>query len=185
MFAKGTFFVGRRAYIAERFGEAAWDEFLRDVALVDPVFAKPILATTLVPIESYFRFHERSVERFFRDEARPLWTIGEKSAEWSLTHGPYKHLKNNPKSLGEFVAKLPLIWTAFFTEGRLETRLIDDKTVDCDLLDLPVSHSSFEDAVMGYAKRALELVSGRTVVEHRLLGMQRGRNRVHYQFSIR
>ncbi|MBL8685133.1 MAG: hypothetical protein JNK05_38505 [Myxococcales bacterium] len=185
VFAKGTFFVGRRAYISERFGESAWDEFLRDLGREDPVFAKPILATTLVPIESYFLFHDRSVERFFRGDAKALWTIGEKSAEWSLTHGPYKHLKNNPQSLAEFVAKLPLIWSAFFTEGRLESKMVDETTIEIELLDLPVSHSSFEDAVMGYGKRAIELVSSRTVTEHRLLGMQRGRNRVHYRFVLR
>lgn len=185
MFAKGTFFVGRRAYISQRFGEPAWDDFLRDLAREDEVFAKPILATTLVPIESYFLFHDRSIERFFRGEPRALWMIGEKSAEWSLTNGPYKHLKNNPQNLGEFVAKLPLIWSAFFTEGRLEAKLVDDNTVEIELVDLPVSHSSFEDAVMGYGKRALELVSSRTVTEQRVTGMQRGRNRVHYRFVLR
>lgn len=185
MFAKGTFFVGRRAYIVEKFGEAAWDDFVRSLAREDSTFISPILATTMVPVESYVRFQDRCVERFFRDDPKALWMIGEKSAEWSLTEGPYKHLKNNPKSLADFVTKLPLIWSAFFSEGRLEARLLRGNTVEIELLDLPVPHVSFEQSVMGYGKRALELVSGRPVSETQIIGIQRGKTRVLYSFSIR
>lgn len=185
MFAKGMFFVGRRAMIIERFGEQAWEDFVRVLAAEDPTFARPILATTMVPVESYVRFQDRLVERFFGGDPKALWLIGEKSAEWSLTDGPYKHLKNNPKSLPEFVTKLPLIWSAYFTEGRLEAKMVDANTVEIELLELPVAHVSFENAVMGYGKRAIELVTGCPVGEKKFVGIQTGRDRVRYWFIVR
>jgi hypothetical protein len=92
-----------------------------------------------------------------------------------------RQARRKPRPLG----RGSITWSAFFTEGRLEARLIRGNTVEIELLHLPVPHVSFEQSVMGYGKRALELVSGRPVSETQIIGIQRGKNRVLYSFSIR
>lgn len=83
--------------------------------------------------------------------------MGEKSAEYSLIEGPYKIFIKS-KEIEKFAKEtIPLIWTTFYTKGKLDSS-IKNNIIDIKVVDLPVNHLYFEMVVMGYVKRALELV---------------------------
>jgi len=182
MEVKGTFFVGRKQFIESRFGEAAWSGFIAALAVEDPVFLRPILATTLVPVASYLRFQEFSLKRFFDGDERAFWQIGEQSGAWALTDGPYKHYRQNQREFSEFVERcLPLIWSSYFTRGELKTSCLGD-TVEGQIVDLPIWHVCFEYAVMGFMRRAIELAGFPVRQQLRIKGVSAGDQAIHYRF---
>lgn len=185
MDVKGTFFVGRKAFITQQYGEERWARFIAALGEREPIFTHPILVTTLVPVEAYLVFQDELIREFFAGRDEAFWTIGEKSAEWALTEGPYKNFKNNPRSLKKFVEQLlPLIWSAYYTEGRLDSELDEDGTVHIRIVELPVPHVSFEYAVIGWARRAFQLLGMRGVAAQRIRGMSAGDGDIYYQISF-
>lgn len=183
MHAKGTFFVGRRQFIIERFGEASWNEYMAFLAQKDPIFRGPILATTMVPIASYIRFQEEGVRRFFQGNEMSYWEIGAQSGEWALTEGPYKNYRQNLRQFQEFVEKsLPRIWTSYFSEGELKTS-VQGSVVEGAIVGLPVWHVCFEYAVMGFMRRAIELAGVAVKVQTRVRGVSAGDKAIHYRFE--
>lgn len=184
MHTKGTFFIGRKSYICEAFGEARWDAFLTRLAAADPVFARPILATTLVPSESYTRFQDALVKEFFDGDEQGYWITGEKAGEWALTEGPYKAFRAaGMEKLPLLVANLPKIWDAYFDDARLVATL-KDGAVDVRIEGLPVSHISLELTVMGFGEKAIELCTGKTPRTERLTGVKSGHKDIHYRFYV-
>lgn len=184
MYAKGTFFLGRRQFIIERFGEAGWNDYLTHMAQVDPVFLQPILATTMVPIASYIRFQEEGIRRFFKGNEMAYWEIGAQSGEWALTEGPYKNYRQNLRQFHEFVEKgLPKIWSSYFSQGELRTS-VQGSAVEGAIVDLPVWHVSFEYAVMGFMRRAIELAGVKVKTQTRLRGVSAGDKGIHYRFDV-
>jgi hypothetical protein len=81
MHVKGTFFVGRKAFIIQQFGEARWSRFIERIAKKEPIFGEPILVTSLVPVEAYLSFQDELIQDLFGGDNNVYWTIGEKSAE--------------------------------------------------------------------------------------------------------
>jgi hypothetical protein len=183
MKAKGSFFAGRRSFIVQQFGEARWNAFIDKLAKTNPTFKSPILPTTTIPIDDYIAFNESLIAELFAGNTRSYWTFGEKAGEWALTEGPYKHFRNNSKTVDELVKKLPLIWSAYFTDGELVVSL-NGREIDARLVDLPVWHLSFEYATMGFLKRAVELAGASTVTPHRLEGVSAGQKAIHYRFTF-
>jgi len=59
MNAKGTLFLARKKMVVDRVGTAA-EEFIRAYALQAPVFAAPIVATTVIPLEEMLKLQEAS-----------------------------------------------------------------------------------------------------------------------------
>lgn len=178
------FFVGRRQFIVQRFSEARWTEFINHMAKLDPVFGRPILATTRVPIASYLRFQEESVKWFFHGDDKIYWELGEQSGEWALTVGPYKHYRQNQREFVEFVERsLPQIWSNYFTAGELHTS-VRGSAIEGKIVNLPIWHVSFEYAVMGFMKRALEMAGGPIRSQTRVRGVSAGDQAIHYRFEV-
>jgi hypothetical protein len=184
MEVKGTAFLARRAMLSQEIGE------LRTLALVDaftqahPGFPRAVVATTSIPIELFIAFNEMLVRDVYGGDDKSYWRFGERSADWALTAGPYKHLRAT-KSLAQFAETGRLLYQNYFSEGRAETS-IKDKTVDLRLIGIPAAHRHvyFEYAIVGYFKRGLELVGAREVTSQRLRGFSRNDAEVHYRYTL-
>jgi hypothetical protein len=184
MEAKGMFFVGRRQYIVSRFGEARWDAFIAQMAKLDPVFARPILATTRVPIASYLRFNEECLRSIFAGDPQSYWIIGEESGAWALTAGPYKHYRENRTEFRTFIERsLPQIWSNYFTAGELKTS-VEGTSVHAEIVGLPVWHLSFEYSVMGFLRRAIQLAGFPVQSQVRVRGVSAGHAAIEYRFLM-
>jgi len=184
MKAKGSFFAGRRTFITGRFGEERWKQFVITLAKVDPVFAAPILITSLIPIESYARFQEAVAKEFFGGDENSYWEMGEAAAIWALTDGPYAALARD-KSYRGIIEKLPLVWTMYFTEGKLDVVDEGGKVVTFKITGNGLPHVCVEYAVMGFGRKALEMVGKKPKSMKRLRGATDGDGSVvHYEFWL-
>jgi hypothetical protein len=187
---KGTAFLARRAMLVREFGEERFNKFLAFVAEREPLFGRPILATTIMPFKSFLVFNDTIVHELYNGDVDSYFAFGEASAEWSLTEGPYRHLAAS-KSLDQFAGMGKLLYANFFTEGRAETAMRPGGTgnrrvIDLKLLDIPreCHHPYMEYAIPGYFKRGLELVSPDRVTMRALRGFSKGHPDVHYEFVI-
>jgi hypothetical protein len=184
MEVKGSFFAGRKALITHQFGEERWAQFIEALSEKEPIFRDPILVTTLVPVEAYLTFQDTLIREFFRGDEEAYWTIGEKSAEWALTEGPYKSHRSNAPSIEKFILQsLPLLWSAYYTKGRIEVELITN-VVNLRIFALPVRHISFEYTVLGFVKKALQMLGLRAVTLKRLQGISAGDREIEYRISF-
>lgn len=184
MEVKGTFFAGRKAFITQQFGEPRWSQFIESLSEQEPLFRDPILVTTRVPVSAYLTFQEALLREFFDGDEEAYWTIGEKSAEWALTEGPYKSFRNNPQSVERFVMQsLPLLWSAYYTKGRVEVELVTN-VIQFRIYCLPVPHISFEYTVVGWVKKALQMIGLRAVTLKRIQGISCGDREIEYRISF-
>jgi hypothetical protein len=184
MEVKGSFFAGRKAFITQQFGEPRWSQFLEALSEQEPVFRDPILVTTQVPVSAYLTFQDALIREFFRGDEEAYWTIGEKSAEWALTEGPYKIYRDNPQSVERFIVQsLPLLWSAYYTKGRVEVQLVTN-LIHFRIYCLPVSHISFEYTVLGWVKKALQMIGLRAVTLKRIQGISTGDREIEYRISF-
>ena len=184
MEVRGSFFAGRKAFITRQFGELRWEQFLGGLAEREPIFGEQILVTTRVPVSAYLIFQDALIREFFDGNDEAYWTIGEKSAEWALTEGPYKQYRNNPQSHKKFILQsLPLLWSAYYTKGETEFTL-NESGVHHRIHGLPVRHISFEYTNIGYLKKALQLIGLRRVTAKRIQGISAGDQEIEYQISF-
>lgn len=182
MQVKGSFFVARRLLITERFGPQAWDELVDDMARVDPVFARPILITTLLSGDQYIRFQEEICRRFFGGDENAYWTIGEAAAQWALTVGPYAQVARD--GYVGLVSRLPLVWSMYFTEGNAEATTLSDR-LRVRITGNTLPHISVELGVMGFVARALTFVGAKVLPARRVVGVGGGDGLViHYDFPF-
>jgi hypothetical protein len=182
MEVKGSAFVARKALIEKEHGASRFAALLREVAVRDPVFGGPILATTRLPIDAFLRFNEAVVRDLYAGDEQSYFRFGEASAQWALTEGPYKHMVTN-KSVAEFAASAPNIYRTYFTEGEARAE-IHGHEVALQLLGIEARHVYFEYAITGYFKRGLELVSGKRVKMTGERGFSKGDSDVLYLFTI-
>jgi hypothetical protein len=178
---KGTAFLARKKVIVEKFGQEAWDEFLRQQIGHAPFFAAPVMASTNIPIESFLTFQDAMVKRFFNGNTKAYWDMGAASAQWSLTEGPYRTALER-RDLKALVETLPGLWNNYYDEGRLSASL-EGNIVHVHLYDVPVWHVSLELIVMGYFHRALELFTKRKVAWKQVSGGAPGVD-VHYKMYV-
>lgn len=174
--------------LIQEIGEARWAELVNEISALEPVFARPILATTILPIRPFLRFNDIIVRRIYDGDVQSYFHFGEMSAQWSLTQGPYKHLLA-AKNVDSFAALAKVIYSNYFTEGRAESRIIRDggrTVIELRLLDIPreVHHAYFEYAICGYFKRGLELVSGGAVTMKPLRQFVKGDPDVLYEYVL-
>ena len=146
-------------------------------------FKKSILATDLIPIKDFLLFTDEALKEFYNNDSKIYWTMGEKSAEYSLLEGPYKVFIRSKDINSIVLTPFPLLWTSFYTKGRLESS-INNNIVDLKLADLPITHNYFELVIMGYAKRALELVGAKNIKYKAIKSLKNGDKEVHYRFEI-
>jgi hypothetical protein len=185
MEVKGTAFLARKAMLVQELGEARCAEFLARYALEDPFFAQSVLATTTIPVEKFIALNDAMVRDLYSGDTMSYFRFGEKSAEWALTVGPYKNLRES-KSLGKFAEMGRLLYQNYFSQGRADTSIVGNNKVELRILGVPAAyrHVYFEYAIVAYFKRGLELVGAKTVVMRRITGFSVGDPDVHYEYRI-
>jgi hypothetical protein len=182
MRTKGTAFLGRKVVVAGQFGEARWNAFVQAYAEIDPFFAQPILATTLIPSESFLAFTDRIVDAFFGGDLRAYWTFGELSGQWALTCGPYQHYctQGDPHRFAEYVQRL---WSAYHDVGECAATIVSPDVVEIALWGVPIHHVYFEFGLIGFLRRGFELVTGDTFSHARIRGFSQGDQDVLYRLK--
>lgn len=160
---KGTAFLSKRQQIVRMHGEARWDVFLAELKRKHPFFVRLILATTLIPVDTFLAFMDELLAHFFGGDERAYWEMGARSADWALTEGPYQ-LFGADRDIARFIVGMEQLWSIYFTTSRLRLGF-DGRCVDAQATGLPVWHGYFEYMVMGYLQRTFELVGWRVTVE--------------------
>ncbi|MGC4122913.1 MAG: hypothetical protein QM765_51765 [Myxococcales bacterium] len=182
MEVKGTAFVAREKAMVAAFGEARWKAFLQAAAEQLPLFRRRVTALTRMPVADFLALNDRLVNEFFGGDPLAFWQMGEKSAEWGLTDGPYAIYRRD-RNIEAFVREtLPSIWTGYFSRGKV-VGTIADKVVDVRIQEVPVLHPYFELVVMGYCRRGFELVAGQSKPE-KIAGAQKPGDEIHYRFQV-
>ena len=180
MLIKGTAFLSKKHQIVRMKGEAAWNQFMQQLAGKDAFFDQTILATTLIPYRTFLWFQDQMLAWFFDGEIDAYWMIGARSADWALKEGPYKSYLAN-RDIAGFVARFPNLWSTYFTVSEAKTSMTGN-LIEVRAFGLPVWHPYFEYLVMGYFKRGLELL-GATVEEQRV-SPARALD-FHYRFTLK
>ncbi|MBV9949546.1 MAG: hypothetical protein JOZ69_22075 [Myxococcales bacterium] len=167
--------------MSRRFGPEAWSTLVSDMAKLYPCFRAPLVASSLVPWRDFLAFHDELVRRFFGGDARIYHRLGEESAQWALTKGPYKKFLAR-KDVRDFVDAIPQLCTAYWESPSMVYRAaLQDGVVELEVVGLPQWHPYFEYLVVGYIKAALVLLSGDPVtVEQR-----RGGSGTEYRYEFR
>jgi hypothetical protein len=184
MLLKGTTLLARKAIIKRDFGEEAWTLLVEVMASQYPYFRHPVNASSLIPVPEFLAFHDEMVRRFYSGDDNFYWKLGEDSGEWALTEGPYARFMKR-KDIRSFVESFPNLWTAYFHETISTCATgIDDETVWLKAENLPVWHPYFEYLVVGYLKRALELLGAEQVFVRRIVGGPNAGLRFHYELHM-
>ena len=189
MEVKGTAFLARKSMLVREFGEEKFNTLVAAIGRREPVFTRPILATTILPIAAFLAFNDMIVRDLYGGDVQSYFSFGEASAEWSLREGPYKNLVAS-KSLEQFAGMAKLLYANYFTEGRAESTLRHGSggklTVELRLLDIPRAchHPYLEYAICGYFKRGLELVSNAPVKMRAVRGFTKGDSTVQYEYVV-
>ncbi len=184
MEVKGTALLARRGFLDKEHGAGTFERILAEQARVDPVFRAPVLATTRMPIEPFLRLNERIVSELYGGDDRSYLHVGLQSAEWALGEGgPYRSLVKD-RDVAAFARSAPLIYRNYFTEGEAEATTAGNE-VTLHLHGIPIPHNYFEYAIVGYFRRGLELVSGRSVTEKCVRGFSKGDRDVLYRYTLR
>ena len=180
MKVKGSTLLGRRTMFAQRIGAATYDAFVDEFARTHPRFPQPVLASTLVPVGVFLQFNDELVRRFFGGDTKVFWQIGELSADYFSSQGPYvdSFYRGDYK---RFWTILPMIWKTLYTEGEAHAKA-EGNILDIEI-DCPVAHAYFELSTMAFVRRGLEMKAGRKVEMRRVSGFERGKI-VHYQFTL-
>ena len=183
MKVKGTAFEARKNAVIERFGEEKWRSFLVRLSEQEPYWEQLIFAVTLIPARMFLLFQDELVKEFYGGDPQAFWEFGVKSAEWSLIEGPYKHYLQT-KDVAKFVESvLPTLWIAYYTTGKLAGE-IQGNVAHIRATGASIAHIHFEFSVMGYIKRALELMRGNKVKETRIKGFDSDDGEIYYQFVL-
>lgn len=183
MHIKGTAFVAREQEMIKQVGKPRWDEFVKQVAQKEPYFKNRVVTTTLVPLKPFLMFQDELVKTFFKGDPKAYWRLGEASAEWTLTAGPYQLFLRN-RDFNSFIHQVPSrLWESFYDGGQVEV-VLSDNLVNLQILGLPFWHIHFEYVIMGYVKKALELFGLKNVEAHPLKGVSQGDQAIHYQFTF-
>jgi len=179
---KGTAFLGRKAMLVPEIGEDRWDALVARIAAKEPAFGGPILATSTLPMQPFLDLNDLIVEECYGGDDRSYFRIGELSAEWSLTEGPYKNLAAS-KSYERFAALARGIYANFFTDGGASSE-IEDNRIRLRIQVPGYRHVYFEYALCGYFKRGLEIVSDGEVEMNAVRGFSKGDDDVLYEFRV-
>jgi hypothetical protein len=183
MHVKGTALLARKALLLQEFGDQRGAEIFAELAQRIPYFQEPILASTSIPIEQFFRFQDELLRRHYKNDPLQYFHYGEASAEWALVKGPYKRLLQD-KSVARFAEHGVVLFKTYFDEGAAETSL-GPGYIDYRIVGVSPSHRHpyLEYATIGYFKRGLELLGATGVVHKRLEGFTTGAAQVHYQIA--
>lgn len=184
MDVRGTAFLARKLMLLDEIGEERFDVLLQEVARVEPVFAEPIHATTLIPMRSFAVFNEALVQTLYSGDTSSYLRFGESSAEYGLLLGPYKRIRET-NSVAVFVECARIVYQGYYTEGRAEGSLAGNVAeVKLHGIQPEDRYLYLEYAIAGYVRRGIELVSLHSASMERLRGFSCGDEEVHYRYFI-
>jgi hypothetical protein len=167
---KGSALLARKEIITRRFGVAAWQSLLSDMAREHACFRTPVVAASLLPVREFLEFHDELLRRFYRGEPRAYFELGEESARWALVEGPYRKFLAR-KDVEAFVASIPNLSNAYWERSGVSyAAALDGGVVELRVAGLPLWHPYFEYLVVGYIRTALELLQGKPVESERIIG---------------
>jgi hypothetical protein len=179
---KGSSLLARKESVTRRFGTDAWTGLVADMAAVHPCFRSPLRTMSLIPVREFLAFHDELVRRFFPNDDQIYMRLGEESAKWALTEGPYKRFMAR-KDIASFVASIPNLSNAYWTETTcIYKAVLEDDVVDLKVSGLPEWHPYFEYILVGYVKGALELLCATRVAVECLQGGSG--TEYHYRFRL-
>ncbi len=158
MFVKGTAFIARKHEMVARYSERRWSEFVADLAERYPFFAEPVVTTTQIPIESFLGMQELLLEEFFGStEEWAYRELGELSARWTFTSGPYSTTIDAQES-EEFIEEtMPTLWRVYYDFGSLQGRILDERSFEFWSADIPVQHPHFITTVPAFIVAGLKI----------------------------
>lgn len=179
---KGTAFLARQDSVVADFGADTWRSFLTEYAKKDPVFAKPVMPMTWIPAESYLRFSEALLARFYKNDPMAYWHFGESAAGHALTKGQLKALFAQADH-HRFLQFFPGVWKAYFSAGTAQVES-GAGSAELRITGVPHPHAYFEFITMGFMKGGLEVLGAKNVKHERLKGFSKGDNECVYRFSF-
>lgn len=184
MNVKGIAHRARVDLVIQMYGEAHWRRFIDRYSKQVPFWNQQILPLTLIPVETFLAFQDELVALFFGGEPQTYWDFGARSAELSMNEEPFKTFIET-RDVATFVSSaLGSLWDAYYTAGKLQGEM-KGSLVHVRLTGVSTPHVHFEYSVMGYIKKALELIGGSEVEEERIKGFDSEDKEVYYQFHRR
>ncbi len=185
MYVKGTAYLARKATLEKELGAERIDALFGRFALEKPNFPSPVIATSLIPMADFLELNDLVVRDCYDGDAMSYWRFGRGSAEWALTDGPYRRIREQ-KSLDEFADSASAIYRNYFTEGRARSEREAGGAIHLYIEGIPprFHHVYFEYAIVGYFERGLELVSGKPVRHTRVAGFSAGDDHAHYRYRL-
>lgn len=179
---KGTAFLARQDSVVADFGADAWRSFLTEYAKKDAVFTKPVMPVTWIPAESYVRFSEALLARFYKNNPMAYWTFGENAVEQALTKGQLKAMFAQA-DYRRFLQFFPGVWKAYFSAGVAHVDA-GEGYAELRITGVPRPHAYFEYITMGFMKRGLEVLGAKNVKSERLKGFSKGDAECLYRFQF-
>ena len=137
------------------------------------------LASTMLPLAEWLAFNEALVRRYFSHLPNPYFWFGERSAQWSLTKGPYRNVLAGRTKIADFVDRAAILYANYYEMGRFALDLAPGR-LDASIDDIPVAyhHPHFEFNPAGYVRQTLELLGAQAIVVEQRAGYSRGDARV-------
>ncbi len=177
---KGTAYHARMNLLRAKLGEAGVEDFMKSFLAKHPTFPQNILATTWLPAEDFLQLIDAIVEGPYNGDTQSLWEIGEASATYTLTAGPYRHLLET-RDVRRFGGLAGVMYANFFDTGRARSEYCG-KFVELWIegIPAPLRHLYFEYSLVGYFRRGFELLE-ESVRAECLQGYSKGDDRVHYR----
>jgi hypothetical protein len=180
---KGTALLARKRVIENAFGEGAWRTLVDDMRDAYPSLGQPLTAASLYPVQDFLAIHDEIIRRFYGGDDEAYFMLGEQSAEWALTEGPYKTFMKR-KDIASFVESFPSLWAAYFHgTASTGTATMIGGTIVLQAHNLPVWHPYFEYLIAGYMKKGLELL-GAKVTSRRVEGGPNAGKGFTYEFEL-
>ena len=184
MDVKGTAFLARTVMLIEEIGEERFNQLVSEMARKEPIFSHPIHATTLIPLRVFVAFNDALIDELYGGDRSAYLRFGEKSAEYALTIGPYKRIRET-NSIAVFVESARFIYQGYYTAGRAEGTL-DGEAAELRLHGIPSEHRHIylEYVSAAYLRRGIEIISMHAVSMTCVRGFSRGDEEVHYHYVI-
>lgn len=181
MRVKGTAWLSRKQIVLRKFGEPAWERLVQDMAKMFPFFSAPVVATSLLPLPEFLAFHDELIRRFYGSNQKSYFQLGEDSARWALTEGPYKAFIAS-RDVAKFVEAFPRLWDTYLVETTSWCKIdLDGDVIELQAFDLPQWHPYFEYFIVGYVHAALELICEERVGVVAVVG---GGKHYHYRLRL-
>jgi AraC-like DNA-binding protein len=177
----GAALLARKHVVTKHFGERKWSELFSDMAARFPYFTHPVIASSIIPLPEFISFHDELVRRFFSGDSHAYSLLGEESARWAMTEGPYRAFMAG-KDFEGLSRTFPETWSMYFAEtSSYCTTLVQENSVEFEVFNLPIWHPYFEHFVVGYFKGVLDMICANPIYVARLSG---GGKQYRYRFSM-